>query len=78
MTTMYQDLVQLSDNVWLYPRDDNLEVEQPNIGAIILDNATILIDAGNSPRHARGIMSALASMDAPPGSRCRRPRQRRR
>lgn len=66
MTTMYQDLVQLSDNVWLYPRDDNLEVEQPNIGAIILDNATILIDAGNSPRHARGIMSALASMDAPP------------
>jgi len=63
---MYQDLVQLADNVWFYPRDNNLEVDQPNIGAVILDDATLLIDAGNSPRHARGIMAALASMNAPP------------
>ena len=63
---MYHDLIQLADNVWLYPRDDNLEVDQPNIGVIILEKQTILIDAGNSPRHARGIMSALASVGAPP------------
>lgn len=63
---MYQDLQKLADNVWLYPRGDNLEVEQPNVGAVILDDLTILIDAGNSPHHARGIMTALASLSAPP------------
>lgn len=63
---MYQDLIQLADNVWLYPKDDNLEVDQPNVGAIILDSQTILIDAGNSPRHARQIMSALATIGAAP------------
>ena len=63
---MYHDLIPLADNVWMYPRDENLEVDQPNIGVVILENQTILIDAGNSPRHARGIMSALASLGAPP------------
>jgi len=63
---MYQDLIKLADNIWLYPRDENLEVDQPNIGAVILDKQTIMIDAGNSPHHARGIMSALATIGAPP------------
>lgn len=63
---MYHDLIQLADNVWLYPRDEDLEVDQPNVGAVLLDNQSILIDAGNSPQHARGIMSALASIGAAP------------
>ena len=63
---MYHDLVQLADEVWLYPKDDNLEVDQPNVGAILLENQTILIDAGNSPRHARRIMSSLATIGAAP------------
>lgn len=63
---MYYDLIQLAENVWLYPRDENLEVDQPNVGAIILKNQTILIDAGNSPYHARQIMTALATVEAPP------------
>lgn len=63
---MYYDLIKLADNVWLYPRDEHLDVDQPNIGAVILDTQTIMIDAGNSPQHARGIMSALASVGAPP------------
>jgi len=63
---MYYDLIQLADEVWLYPKDDNLEVDQPNVGAIILEHQTILIDAGNSPRHARRIMSSLATIGAAP------------
>lgn len=63
---MYHDLIQLAESVWLYPRDENLEVDQPNIGVVTAGNQTVLIDAGNSPRHARGIMSALASIGAPP------------
>ena len=63
---MYHDLIQLADEVWIYPKDDNLEVDQPNVGAIILENQTILIDAGNSPRHARRIMSSLATIGAAP------------
>lgn len=63
---MFQDLVQMTDNVWLYPRDENLNVEQPNIGVVTTDTQTVLIDAGNSPRHGRGIMRALATISAPP------------
>lgn len=63
---MYHDLIEIAEGIWIYPKDDNLEVDQPNVGAILLEEQTILIDAGNSPRHARRIMSSLATIGAAP------------
>ncbi len=64
---MPDTLVQLADNVWIFPRDpDPARVEsQPNVGIIVTEKHTILVDAGNSPRHARRIMIALDDIQAP-------------
>lgn len=62
---MPDKLVQVTDNVWIFPRDSDLNRPQPNVGAVITDQQTILIDAGNSPRHARRILLALDEIQAP-------------
>lgn len=61
-------LVQLADNIWIFPHDPNPGRVQPNVGIITTPNHTILVDAGNSPRHARRIMIALDEIEAPPVS----------
>lgn len=61
-------LQQISDHIWLYPPNPDSEVMQPGVGIIITDSASVLIDAGNSPRHARQIRAALRQIDAPPVS----------
>lgn len=58
---MYRDLEQIAPHVWIYPFDDSVGVTQPNIGIVRADDKTILIDAGNSPRHARLILAELAN-----------------
>jgi glyoxylase-like metal-dependent hydrolase (beta-lactamase superfamily II) len=55
---------QITDRVWWYPHDP--EAIQPGVGAVITNDRTILIDAGNGPPHARMIRAALVDMDAPP------------
>lgn len=64
---MADTLVQLADNVWIFPRDaDPVRAQsQPNVGIITTEKHTILVDAGNSPRHARRIMIALDDIQAP-------------
>lgn len=57
---MFRDLKALAEGVYLYPRDDTPDVIQPNIGIIKLPEQTLLIDCGNSPRHVRRIMAAMA------------------
>ncbi len=61
-------LVQLANHVWLYPRDDDPNKVQPNVGVIITGRQTVLVDAGNSPRVARRILLALDERRAPPVS----------
>jgi len=63
---MYRELRQLADRVYIYPRDETPDVIQPNVGVIRLHEQTILIDAGNSPRHARRIMSAMNAINFAP------------
>lgn len=61
-------LVQLANHVWLYPRDPEPDKVQPNVGVIITERQTVLVDAGNSPRQARRILLALDERRAPPVS----------
>lgn len=56
----------VADNVWYYPPHPDSEAVQPGVGIVITERETVLIDAGNSPRHAYQIRAALKLMDAPP------------
>ncbi|HEU5140775.1 MAG TPA: MBL fold metallo-hydrolase [Bacillales bacterium] len=58
-----EQLIQLSNNVWIYPFDGGV---QPNVGIIVTNTETVLIDCGNSPQSAEEIKSLLLKIDAPP------------
>ncbi len=60
---MAEELQQISEHVWIYPYNPN--ETQPNVGVIITEEHTVLIDGGNSPRHARRILGELWRMNAP-------------
>lgn len=63
---MFRELEQLAPRVYLFPRDETPNAIQPNIGFIELAEQTILIDGGNSSRHARKIRTALDMAGLPP------------
>ena len=63
---MPDTLIQVAQNVWIFPRDEDPNRLQPNVGVIVADGHTVLVDAGNSPRHARRILLALDDVKAPP------------
>lgn len=63
---MFRELETLAPDVFMFPRDDTPDTIQPNIGVLRLKDQTILIDAGNSPRHARQIMAAMAGLNFAP------------
>lgn len=63
---MFRDLESLAPSINIFPRDETPNTIQPNIGVIKLYNQTILIDGGNSPRHARQIIAAINGNYLPP------------
>lgn len=63
---MFRDLEPIAPSIYIFPRDETPNTVQPNIGVIKLQKQTILIDSGNSPRHARQILSAINSNLLPP------------
>ncbi len=63
---MTAQLAQIAPNVWVFPPDPDPAQVQPAVGVISTATRTILVDAGNGPRHARRIAAALADIDAPP------------
>ena len=63
---MTEALQQITDHVWHYPYDPDSAIVQPGVSAIISQNETVLVDAGNSPSHARQVRAALLTMEAPP------------
>ncbi|GAB5493158.1 MAG: MBL fold metallo-hydrolase [Phototrophicaceae bacterium] len=63
---MLRTLESIASSVYIFPRDETPNTIQPNIGVIKLYNQTILIDAGNSPRHARQITTAINENFLPP------------
>lgn len=62
---MSDTLRQVAPSVWIFPRDEDPNRIQPNVGIIVAGKHTILVDGGNSPRHARRIMVALDDIQAP-------------
>lgn len=65
---MPDKLHQLNDHIWIFPHDPDAARVQPCVGIIITPTQTVLIDAGNSPRHARSLLLTLREMAAPPVS----------
>lgn len=59
---------QLTEHVWIFPPDKDPNRVKPSVGVITTPTQTILIDAGNSPSHAREIHAALQQMNMPPVS----------
>ena len=57
---MFRELEELAPRILMFPRDETPNTIQPNIGVLRLEQQTVLIDAGNSPRHARQLMAAMA------------------
>ena len=65
---MPDELLQIAERVWIFPRDPDSSRVQPNVGMICTPTQTVLVDGGNSPRHARRVLAALAEINAPPVS----------
>jgi glyoxylase-like metal-dependent hydrolase (beta-lactamase superfamily II) len=63
---MNRALVSAADGIWFFPADAEGAKVEPNVGVVVTARGTILIDAGNSPRHARTIRLALQEIAAPP------------
>jgi len=63
---MFRDLEPIAPSVYIFPRDETPDTIQPNIGVIRLKRQTVLIDSGNSPRHARQILAAVNGNLLPP------------
>ena len=59
-------LQQLSSKVWILPAHPDDEKIQPAAGVVIGGNETVLIDAGNTPRLARDLLTKLRAMKVPP------------
>ncbi len=57
-------LKQLSDRVWIWPCSTADDVLWPNIGVVVGQSGTVLIDAGNGQPMAREILAALDEIDA--------------
>src|SRR5262245_20677611 len=65
---MFDSLRKLAPNVWLFPHDVDQKKIQPAVGLICTPTQTVLVDAGNSPGHARRVQAALRRIEAPPVS----------
>lgn len=61
---MPDELIQLTDNFWCFPCD-NGKVEA-TVGVVCTLTQTVLLDAGNSPNHARRVLRTLDALHAPP------------
>lgn len=64
---MTEALIPVRDSVWLYPTDGGNRIE-PNVGIIATARQTVLVDSGNSPRHALQIRTAIEMAGLPPVS----------
>ena len=61
---LHPRLRKLTDRIWLFT-PDRVRTE-PSVGIITTATQTVLVDAGNSPNHARAVGQALRSIQAPP------------
>ncbi len=62
---MGEKLQQVSGRVWLYPHDPDPDNIRASVAVIAGDEGSILVDAGNSPAHAREVQRAIAEAGLP-------------
>jgi len=58
-------LEHLTGRVWIYPHDPDPDAIRPSVAVIADDRGSVVIDAGNSPEHARSISTAIAAAGLP-------------
>jgi glyoxylase-like metal-dependent hydrolase (beta-lactamase superfamily II) len=63
---MSQSLIQLAENIWLFPHDPEFNTVQSSVGIIVDRDQAVLVDAGNSPRLARQIKDEFKRHRLPP------------
>lgn len=56
-----QELIRLSEHILVVPPDH--ETDRPLLGAIVGEEKTLLVDAGNSSRHARLFLNQLKNLN---------------
>jgi len=66
---MTRNLVQLSDNIWLWPHNPDPAAVQASVGIITHGDECMLVDAGNGPALARQIKASLEEQGLPPVTR---------
>jgi glyoxylase-like metal-dependent hydrolase (beta-lactamase superfamily II) len=59
------ELQHVNGRVWLYPHDPDPDAIRPSVAVIADDRGSVLVDAGNSPAHAREIQQAIAAAGLP-------------
>ncbi len=57
-------LKQLTDKIYYMPH--NNDTDRPTLGLICGSQYSLIVDSGNSPKHAKEFMTALLDMDIPP------------
>ncbi len=62
---MPDSLIQVAECVWIFPRDEDANKTQPNVGVIVAGEKTVLVDGSNSPRTARRLLLSLDDIRAP-------------
>lgn len=58
----------LTERVWLYPHHPDLSRTQPGLALVDLGDRSVLVDAGNGPRHGRTVRAAALAAGLPPVS----------
>ncbi|TCC09824.1 MBL fold metallo-hydrolase [Kribbella soli] len=58
-------LQHLAGRVWIYPHDPDPDAIRPSVAVIADDRGSVLVDAGNSPEHARAVRTAIAAAGLP-------------
>jgi glyoxylase-like metal-dependent hydrolase (beta-lactamase superfamily II) len=62
---MVEKLQPIGGRVWIYPHDPDPDAIRASVVVIADDRGSVLIDAGNSPAHAREIQRAIADQGLP-------------
>ena len=58
-------IVKLARRTWWYLADNRSPSVTGGVGVIVTDNGSVVVDAGNSPRHARRVQAAMAEAGLP-------------
>lgn len=62
-------LVPLAGRVWLFPGDPDPENLRGSVAVVADDHGSLVVDAGQSPAHAREIQAAIRDAGLPPARR---------